>query len=127
MMLALRGGEMKIDAVTDEFVTLSKTTDVMAKLNAVVKGSMDASYNIVDDDINQREKPLSTVSGAVEGKYEPQGEKASKPKRSTAIVKEKANAAQERNHNADKVPPRKICMYNQSRKRKVPRFRSVSK
>jgi hypothetical protein len=67
MILTLRGGEMKVDAITDEFVSLTKTTDVMAKLNAVIKGSMDASYKVVDDDINQREKPVSAFSAVERG------------------------------------------------------------
>jgi hypothetical protein len=63
MILALRGGELKVDAMTDEFVSLAKTIDVMAKLNAVVQGSMDASYNIVDDDINKRNHNPVPIGG----------------------------------------------------------------
>ena len=35
----------------------------MAKLNAVVQGSMDASYNIVDDDINKRNHNPVPIGG----------------------------------------------------------------
>ena len=63
MILALRGGELKVDAMTDEFVSLTKTTNVMAKLNAVVQGSMDASYNVVDDDINKKDQHPIAVGG----------------------------------------------------------------
>jgi hypothetical protein len=59
MIVSLRGGELKVEAMTDEFVSLKKTTDVMAKLSAVVqKGNMDASYNVVDDDVNKKEKQV---------------------------------------------------------------------
>lgn len=55
MVVALgKSGHLKVDSVTDEFVTLQKTSDVMAKLDAVVKGSMDEGYNVVDDDVNKR-------------------------------------------------------------------------
>ena len=45
-------GQLKVDAVTDEFITVRKTQDVMAKLDAVVRGDMDAGYNVVEENVN---------------------------------------------------------------------------
>ena len=45
--------KLKVEAVTNEFVTLAKVSNVMAKLNAVmVQGEMDDGYKIVDDNVN---------------------------------------------------------------------------
>eukprot|EP00957_Ditylum_brightwellii_P131934 10060466-Ditylum_brightwellii.AAC.1 len=57
MILAMgRDGALKIESITDEFVTLRQTHDVMAQLDAVVEGDMDEGYDVVDDDVNVREK-----------------------------------------------------------------------
>ena len=53
MVVALtRDGKFKVEAITDEFVTLdaSTRTDVMAKLDAVVRGDMDSTYRYEGDD-----------------------------------------------------------------------------
>lgn len=47
-----KAGQLKVDAITDEFITVRKTHDVMAKLNAVVRGDMDAGYNVVEENVN---------------------------------------------------------------------------
>jgi len=60
----LKTGQLKVDSMTDEFVTLKQTQDVMAKLNAVVKGDMDEGYDVLEEDVNARSKvvdePLAT-------------------------------------------------------------------
>mmetsp|Transcript_7304 Transcript_7304/g.16158 ORF Transcript_7304/g.16158 Transcript_7304/m.16158 type:complete len:337 (-) Transcript_7304:25-1035(-) len=59
MVVALtRDGQFKVEAITDEFVTLDTNTrtNVMDKLNAVVKGDMDESYNVRDDNVNANAK-----------------------------------------------------------------------
>mmetsp|Transcript_5144 Transcript_5144/g.7530 ORF Transcript_5144/g.7530 Transcript_5144/m.7530 type:complete len:202 (-) Transcript_5144:1515-2120(-) len=43
---------LKVEAVTDEFLTLTKTQDTMAKLDAIVKGKMDDGYSIRDENVN---------------------------------------------------------------------------
>jgi hypothetical protein len=49
--------KLKVEAITNEFVTLSKVTNVMAKLNAVmVQGKMDDGYKIIDDNVNVNKK-----------------------------------------------------------------------
>lgn len=53
MVVALtRDGKFKVEAITDEFVTLdaSTRTDVMARLDAVVRGDMDSTYRYDGDD-----------------------------------------------------------------------------
>jgi hypothetical protein len=111
MILTLRGGEMKVDAITDEFVSLTKTTDVMAKLNAVIKGSMDASYKVVDDDINQREKPVSAFSAVERGNE--QKIKGAKGKMISGSAK--AKISDEKGEEEQTAKKRKF----QSRKRKA--------
>ena len=51
-----KSGQLKVESITDEFVTLTKTQDVMAKLNAVVQGNMDEGYAVVEEDVNARSK-----------------------------------------------------------------------
>ena len=43
---------LRVEAITDEFATLVKTNDSMAKLDAVVQGHMDDSFQIRDENVN---------------------------------------------------------------------------
>ncbi|KAL9183224.1 hypothetical protein ACHAXT_005011 [Thalassiosira profunda] len=59
MVVALnRDGRFKVEAITDEFVTLDADTktDVMAKLDAVVRGDMDDSYKYREENVNARKR-----------------------------------------------------------------------
>lgn len=56
MVSVLKTGQLKVDSITDEFVTLAETQDVMAKLNAIVEGDMDEGYDVVEEDVNVRNK-----------------------------------------------------------------------
>ena len=58
MVIALtRDGQFKVEAITDEFVTLdTDRTNMMDKLNAVVEGEMDDGYKVMDDNVNRSEK-----------------------------------------------------------------------
>lgn len=47
-----KGGQLKVEALTDEFVTLDKTHDVMARLDAQVEGDMDEGYSSRRHDAN---------------------------------------------------------------------------
>ena len=59
-MAMTRDGKLKVEAITDEFVTLdaSTRTDVMAKLDAIVTGAgdMDSTYRRYDGDDNVNAK-----------------------------------------------------------------------
>ena len=61
----MKTGELKVDAMTDEFVTLTETQNVMAKLNAVVKGKFDDSYDIEEEDVNRRSKVIDEALAAI--------------------------------------------------------------
>lgn len=61
MVVAMtRDGKLKVESITDEFVTLDAETrtDVMAKLDAVVEnGSMDETYRYDgEEDVNRRKR-----------------------------------------------------------------------
>jgi hypothetical protein len=46
---------IKVESITDEFVTLQKTGDQLAQLDAVIeKGEMDDSFKIQDTNVNSR-------------------------------------------------------------------------
>jgi hypothetical protein len=45
-------GQLKAEAITDEFSRLVKTQDVMAKLDAVVMGEMDDGFRVREDNVN---------------------------------------------------------------------------
>jgi len=53
-----RDGKLKVESVTDEFVTLDTKarTDVMAKLDAVVEGDMDDGYVVRDENVNDNKR-----------------------------------------------------------------------
>jgi hypothetical protein len=74
MIVALgRDGKFKVEAITDEYVTLNTTsrTDVMAKLNAVVlhqgEGGDDMSYYDGDDNVNVVRRKQSGGGGRSNG------------------------------------------------------------
>ncbi|KAL7504144.1 hypothetical protein ACHAXN_001842 [Cyclotella atomus] len=59
MVIALtRDNQFKIEAITDEFVTLdTERTNMMDKFDAVVEGEMDDSYKVkADDNVNHKVK-----------------------------------------------------------------------
>ena len=47
-----KDGQMKVESITDEFVTLEKTHDVMARLDAQVEGDLDEGYSTKGHDAN---------------------------------------------------------------------------
>lgn len=60
MIVAMnRDGQLKVEAITDEFVTLDTNTktDVMAKFDAVVSGEgMDDGYKVREENVNITDK-----------------------------------------------------------------------
>jgi len=90
MIVALnRDGKFKVEAITDEFVTLDTNTktDVMAKLDAVVKGDMDESYMYQEINVNKKKKGKND---------EEDGTKKIGKKRAASSGGAKANAAKKR-------------------------------
>lgn len=82
-------GELKVDAITNEFVTLSQIDNVMEKLNAVmVQGSMDDGYKVVDDNVNSNKKEKEKVED-VSGLKEPPKKRA-KTEKAAAKPKKRA-------------------------------------
>jgi hypothetical protein len=75
MVIALtREGQFKVEAITDEFVTLdTERTNIMDKFDAVVEGEMDDGYKIADDNVNRNEKKKTNNDGEDKGNNE--GEK----------------------------------------------------
>lgn len=83
MIMALgRDGKFKVEAITDEYVTLDTTsrTDVMAKLNAVVlhQGDDMLSYYDGDDNVNVVRRKQSGGSGRGNGDNKKNGKKKKK-------------------------------------------------
>uniref|UniRef100_A0A6S9ENW0 Uncharacterized protein n=2 Tax=Ditylum brightwellii TaxID=49249 RepID=A0A6S9ENW0_9STRA len=84
MILAMgRDGALKIESITDEFVTLRQTHDVMAQLDAVVEGDMDEGYDVVDDDVNVREKGTAAEKSKANDKNLQDGEGTDKSGKKT--------------------------------------------
>jgi hypothetical protein len=92
-----RDGQLKVEAITDEFVTLdtSTKTDVMAKLDAVVSGDMDDGYKVREENVNIADKDkVEGGSGDKKGKKRTSTAKKSSPnataKRKVSISKKKS-------------------------------------
>lgn len=51
-----KGGQLRVEGITDEFATLVKTQDVMAKLDGVVEGEMDDGFRVRDENVNRSTK-----------------------------------------------------------------------
>ena len=90
MIIALtRDGQFKVEAITDDFVTLDTNTrmDMMAKLDAVVEGDMDDSYKVRDENVNESEKSAAKGQSGKEGDNgEERGNKGSKKGKKRAIT-----------------------------------------
>lgn len=58
MVIALtRDNQFKVEAITDEFVTLdTERTNMMDKFDAIVEGDMDDGYKVMDDNVNSKKK-----------------------------------------------------------------------
>lgn len=89
MIVAMnRDGQLKVEAITDEFVTLDTNTktDVMAKFDAVVSGDMDDGYKVREENVNitDKKKGGDKDDGNKKGK-----KRASTPKSSTSAPKPK--------------------------------------
>lgn len=78
-------GQLKVESLTDEFVTLEKTHDVMARLDAQVKGDMDEGYGAGGhaNDANVNAPARGSGSGTVgaDGGAAGNGGKSSKSKK----------------------------------------------
>jgi hypothetical protein len=63
MALCFSGTGLKIDAITNEFVTLQETSDVMQRLDAtIVEGTMDDGYIVQEENVNRAgSEPKDTV------------------------------------------------------------------
>ena len=62
MVIALtRDNQFKVEAITDEFVTLdTERTNMMDKFDAVIEGEMDEGYRVTDDNVNRNERKAKT-------------------------------------------------------------------
>lgn len=100
MIVALtRDGQFKVESIVDEFVTLDTNTktNVMAKLDAVVKGDMDESYQVREENVNAKNKRGKKAGDNGDGTEEEGGggSKKGKKKASTAAAAA-GNAAKKR-------------------------------
>ena len=75
MVIALtRDNQFKVEAITDEFVTLdAERTNMMDKFDAVIEGEMDEGYRVTDDNVNRNER--KTKSQEEDGKKEGGGKR----------------------------------------------------
>ena len=79
MVIALtRDNQFKVEAITDEFVTLdTERTNMMDKFDAVIEGEMDEGYRVTDDNVNRNERKAKTQQedGKKEGGGKRKGDK----------------------------------------------------
>jgi hypothetical protein len=66
MVVAVKGDELRVDAITDEFVTVAKTSDLIAKLDAVVQWNTQGCQ-VVEEDANRKKVNETTVAAAANG------------------------------------------------------------
>jgi hypothetical protein len=75
-----KGGQLRVEGITDEFATLVKTQDVMAKLDGVVEGEMDDGFRVRDENVNRSTKHQDATDAKVAAK----ATKASNAKRASS-------------------------------------------
>lgn len=61
-----KGGQLKVEGITDEFATLAKAKDVMKSLDAVVKGDFDEGFQVRDENVNKKAREPSKVADKAE-------------------------------------------------------------
>ena len=81
VVMGTKSSSLKVEAVTDEFVTLTQTQDVMARLDAVVQGNMEG-YQVLDDNVNRGGGP-EEKSGEINSKRKSASAPPSHKKRKT--------------------------------------------
>ena len=80
-----KGGQLRVEGVTNEFATFVKTQDIMAKLDAVVEGEMDDGFTVQDENVNKAkaneggEEKNSNDKGAKKGAKRSTSSFSSKP------------------------------------------------
>ena len=74
----VKGGHLKAESITDEFVTLAKAKDVMKSLDAVVMGDFDEGFKVREENVNKASKQASTVGDAADKNED--GKKKATPK-----------------------------------------------
>ena len=72
-----KSGQMKVESITDEFVTLEKTHDVMARLDAQVEGDLDEGYSTKGHDANVNYSGARGGAGSAEAANDGSGSKKS--------------------------------------------------
>lgn len=89
---------MKVEALTDEFVTLHKTGDHLALLDAIVeKGNLDESFQIKDTNVNSNAKNQNGSSKDDDSMDESKSRKTLK--KNSSNEKQKTNAKGKRKSN----------------------------
>ncbi len=74
-----KGSQLRIEGMTDEFASLVQTSDVMAKLDAIVTGAeLDEGYNYVEENVNRVDK-IKGQDELEEGKVPNRKRASSKP------------------------------------------------
>jgi hypothetical protein len=75
---------LKVEGITDEFCSLVKTGDAMAKMNAAVQQGMVDYYNYEDEDVNKTAKTdaAEDAAGAIaDPKKRKRGSKTAAPRK----------------------------------------------
>lgn len=64
----VRGGQLKVEGITDEFATLAKTSDAMKTLDAVVEGEFDDGFRVRDENVNKTVRQAAAADKAEDRK-----------------------------------------------------------
>ena len=86
-----KGGQLRVEGITDEFATLQKTKDVMATLDAVVHGEFDEGFKIRDENVNKKKSNENNASTTESLQQTSSQKKASTKKSSSTTAKRKAS------------------------------------
>ena len=115
-----KGRQLKVEGITDEFSRLVKTQDVMAKLDAVVRGDMDDGFLVRDENVNASKE--STIISNKENTKE----SISKAKQSIGPKKRPAAAQSGKSANKKRKSTPTIMEQSASKKKKAIQNRKKS-
>ena len=93
----VKGGKLKAESITDEFVTLSKATNVMKSLDAIVKGQYDEGFKVREENVNKMAKQASADT--------PSAEEENKKGATTAKTKKRASVSSSKSSTKKKKKP----------------------
>ncbi|CAJ1902810.1 unnamed protein product [Cylindrotheca closterium] len=92
----VKGGQLKVEGITDEYATLAKSKDVMKSLDAVVKGEFDDGFRVRDDNVNKTARQAAAAKVADKKAEDNKSSVTPKTKRRASVTPAKKSSGKKK-------------------------------